>query len=201
MSTDPGCPWTGEIPAAATESAPVSGVASGMIRGLAHTRETPAKARTDRGRGPTFKESNVNDRTPQRIQRKRSKGWKMPEGAVYVGRPTLLGNPFRVIRSTCCPTVDVIDDNGVAYVIDHEWSHDKGWSDVNRPGAWKWARAEAVRLFSADLTCWWGGRLLNDDRLRDAVKAIRGKDLACWCPLDQPCHADVLLALANGGNA
>ena len=27
----PGCPWTGEIPAAATESPPVSGVASGKI--------------------------------------------------------------------------------------------------------------------------------------------------------------------------
>ena len=27
---------------------------------------------------------------------------------------------------------------------------------------------------------------------------LRGRDLACWCPLDQPCHADVLLELANG---
>ena len=26
---------------------------------------------------------------------------------------------------------------------------------------------------------------------------LRGKDLACWCPLDQPCHADVLLEIAN----
>jgi len=22
---------------------------------------------------------------------------------------------------------------------------------------------------------------------------LKGKDLACWCPLDKPCHADVLL--------
>ena len=49
---------SGEIPAAATESAPVSGVAQGMIRGLAQTCETPAKAGTDRGRGPTVEESN-----------------------------------------------------------------------------------------------------------------------------------------------
>ena len=28
---------------------------------------------------------------------------------------------------------------------------------------------------------------------------LRGKNLACWCPLDQPCHADVLLELANSG--
>lgn len=33
---------------------------------------------------------------PQRIQRKRTKGWRMPEGAVYVGRPTKWGNPFTV---------------------------------------------------------------------------------------------------------
>lgn len=26
---------------------------------------------------------------------------------------------------------------------------------------------------------------------------LGGRDLACWCPLDQPCHADVLLDLAN----
>ena len=33
-------------------------------------------------------------------------------------------------------------------------------------------------------------------RMHDVAK-LRGKDLACWCPLDQPCHADVLLELAN----
>jgi hypothetical protein len=26
---------------------------------------------------------------------------------------------------------------------------------------------------------------------------LRGYSLACWCPLDKPCHADVLLKLAN----
>jgi hypothetical protein len=26
---------------------------------------------------------------------------------------------------------------------------------------------------------------------------LTGRDLACWCPLDRPCHADVLLELAN----
>ncbi|MGC7247308.1 DUF4326 domain-containing protein, partial [Mycobacteroides abscessus] len=28
-------------------------------------------------------------------------------------------------------------------------------------------------------------------------RELRGHDLACWCPLDQPCHADVLLEIAN----
>ena len=54
-----------ENPAAATESATVSGVAQGRLALLAHTRETPAKARTDRGRGPTSEESSKMDRTPK----------------------------------------------------------------------------------------------------------------------------------------
>lgn len=29
------------------------------------------------------------------------------------------------------------------------------------------------------------------------IEKLRGKNLACWCPLDQPCHADHLLELAN----
>ena len=50
---------------------------------------------------------------------------------------------------------------------------------------------EAVNAFE-----WWineqGGRgLLND------LHELRGKNLACFCPLDMPCHADVLLCLAN----
>ena len=30
---------------------------------------------------------------------------------------------------------------------------------------------------------------------RPGLEVLRGKDLVCWCPLDQPCHADVLLEL------
>lgn len=36
--------------------------------------------------------------TPRRIQRRRTKGWRMPAGAVYVGRPTKWGNPFIIGR-------------------------------------------------------------------------------------------------------
>lgn len=32
---------------------------------------------------------------------------------------------------------------------------------------------------------------------REAVR-LAGKNLACWCPLSDPCHADVLLEIANG---
>lgn len=33
---------------------------------------------------------------PERIQRKRTKDWQMPKGAVYVGRPTKWGNPWKI---------------------------------------------------------------------------------------------------------
>lgn len=39
--------------------------------------------------------------------------------------------------------------------------------------------------------------LTNPDYRARAKRELRGKDLLCWCPLDQPCHADVLLELAN----
>ena len=32
---------------------------------------------------------------------------------------------------------------------------------------------------------------------RLARRELAGKNLACWCPLDGPCHADVWLEIAN----
>jgi len=29
------------------------------------------------------------------------------------------------------------------------------------------------------------------------ILELKGKNLACWCPLDKPCHADILLKFAN----
>ncbi len=42
------------------------------------------------------------------------------------------------------------------------------------------------------------------DRLyfnRKYINELRGKNLACWCRLDQPCHADYLLKIANQADA
>ena len=33
----------------------------------------------------------------------------------------------------------------------------------------------------------------------DVRRELAGRDVACWCPLDEPCHGDVLLELAAGG--
>lgn len=92
---------------------------------------------------------------PQRIQRKRTKGWRMPEGAVYVGRKSKWGNPFRIGDDVAGMTDEPMDATDVC----HQFA-----------------------LFTAPSL---------------PVIELRGKDLACWCALDQPCHADVLIELAN----
>ena len=64
-------------------------------------------------------------------------------------------------------------------------------------------QAEAVMAFRTWLTVE-GCHADMQDRKEKVLSAIRdylpGKNLACWCPLDQPCHADVLLELANPGS-
>lgn len=98
--------------------------------------------------------------SPVRIQRKRTKGWRMPEGSVYVGRPTKWGNP-----------ITIVDAGSAAQAVDH-FRYMYGM-DAKAPAHF----GNALR-----------------ERAKDE---LRGKDLCCWCPLDQPCHADVLLELAN----
>lgn len=48
---------------------------------------------------------------------------------------------------------------------------------------------DACRLFRS--------HMFNIRSSVDLIAPLRGKNLACWCKLDQPCHADVLLELAN----
>lgn len=103
---------------------------------------------------------------PRRIQRQRTKGWRMPAGAIYVGRGSRFGNPW--IIGDPHPTVH----------------HPMTAQDVTS------LYADAVRM---PLYC--RGWSLDFDP-RDVAR-LRGKTLACWCALDQPCHADVLLEIAN----
>lgn len=129
---------------------------------------------------------------PERIQRKRTKGWRMPDNAVYVGRPTIYGNPFEAMQLSC-GCWEVQDDNDVAY-MHHYPIHEDGHPPITRTEAVE----NAVRLYAQEITYWLGGRIDWDPEFSAAVKKLAGKDLACWCPLDSPCHADVLLELANG---
>ena len=40
---------------------------------------------------------------------------------------------------------------------------------------------------------------LNPDLERQGRAELAGKNLSCWCPLDEPCHADVWLEVVNDG--
>ena len=121
---------------------------------------------------------------PERIQLRRTKGWRKPEGAVVVARPTRWGNPYSV--RPC------IDGSGWAVA---------GRGYVHTSAGEPWTKAEAtevaVRLHREVFR---PGSTLS----REAVIQLAGKDLACWCPLEDaqgnrvPCHADVLLEIANG---
>lgn len=108
---------------------------------------------------------------PKRIQRQRTKGWRMPPGAVYVGRPTKWGNPFPVGSCVCGGVVQEGDEDRPEMIL---------------------TSARSVEHY----TMWLPFQII--DGILDP-RELAGKDLACWCPLDKPCHADVLLALANRG--
>lgn len=96
---------------------------------------------------------------PKRVQRSRLPGSRLPDGVVYVGRPTRWGNPFWV----------------------------GSWRSTKPEDGHVETVEEAVELFRRRIAPWL------------PVQELRGRDLACWCPPDRPCHADVLLELANAG--
>jgi hypothetical protein len=120
---------------------------------------------------------------PKRIQRKRAKGWRMPEGAIYCGRPNPFGNPFPVTKAKST-SAGVTKDIWVVGT----WTGPAMWIRDNE--------LEARRI-SVDAYRVWIGHAQQSNLKAEAVSVLRGKDLACWCRLDQKCHADVLLEIAN----
>lgn len=114
---------------------------------------------------------------------RRTKGWRKPEGAVYVGRPSKWGNPYwHVLRFHGVEKAIALYRNTVRGI----WSP----SLVN---GWGWPDGYVAQVYE-DHHDWLrriGGHPL------ETMPELTGRDLACWCPLDRPCHADVLLELAN----
>lgn len=122
---------------------------------------------------------------PVRIQRKRTKGWKAPDGAVYVGRPTRYGNPFVVDGWYMKGDPDPQRIVKLIFTRAYEGHEDARYTRLNN-------RAACVDWFR-----WFIGQCGKNSSYLEMIKELRGKDLMCWCPLDQPCHADVLLEIAN----
>lgn len=110
--------------------------------------------------------------TPHRVQRRRTKGFKLPPNTVSVTRGTQWGNPF---------TIGVhVSNNHEAVEYFDAWANSKVMP--YRRGA---PIVPALDGFESCL-------------FKEAVKTkLRGKNLACYCRLDEPCHADILLRIAN----
>lgn len=104
---------------------------------------------------------------PIRIQRKRIKGWRLPPNTVCVDRTTRWGNPFVIGK-----------DGDVRQCL----------SKYN---------AEMFPYRHHGPTSGLDSFYLTMANIKDIAFSLRGKNLACFCPLDQPCHADILLEVAN----
>ena len=146
---------------------------------------------------------------PQRIQRKRTKGWTMPEGAIYVGRPSQWGNPFVLNDPWLLWTGCALGFNGdeagrrsAALLLYRSWltgqwlprrTPDPG-GEIAFEGGQEVSAHGMVMGFAARAMGMYPAPTLPE---RPDLSILRGKDLACFCPLDKPCHAEVLLELAN----
>jgi hypothetical protein len=118
---------------------------------------------------------------PERVQMSRQHPWRAEHpDAVIVARPSKWGNPFQVGEMV---TINTMRDLSVI-----EMTRQMAvacYRDVMR------TRLQRDPADMPEDAAW-------VQQWHDDLAALRGRDLACWCPLDQPCHADVLLELANG---
>lgn len=106
---------------------------------------------------------------PMRIQRKRTRGWRIPENTVCVTRPGKWGNLFEVGSK----------------VPDYCFERLSGLQKALFPNRTVVDAKGAVILFEKFQLPSMNPRLL------------KGKNLACWCKEGEPCHGDVLLEKAN----
>ncbi len=128
--------------------------------------------------------------SPHRIQLSRKKGWRLPQGAMSVARPTKWGNPFRPERMNGEWRLPAPNLSIPGFAEDRE--------DAFALGGSMFKRHLAIRRTPPP---GWVD-LIGYPSDEEIVAELAGKDLACWCPLDRRlCHASVLLELANGGDA
>lgn len=112
---------------------------------------------------------------PKRIQRKRTKGWRMPEGTVNITRPGFWGNPYTVKEWGRELAVKLHRNAMLGF-----------WSPSDLPSEWPDSRfARGAQLFQV---C---------QRQRDNLNQLKGCDVCCWCGLDEECHGATYLELAN----
>lgn len=107
-----------------------------------------------------------------RITLSRKSGWKMPANTVKVDRTTRWGNPFTVEAAS--------------------------WVGVGKAEAPRFVVDCFADWLNGDRQHWMGEASDKAaDWILENLSELRGKNLACWCKPGEPCHAEVLLELAN----
>lgn len=130
---------------------------------------------------------------PVRIQRRRTKGWRLPAGTRCVDRSSRWGNPFPVekVRRRIATSWDF------GFNTDTRLWNSYFLNRVKprlREVSQALAEQAAVDIFRA---CAEEFRDFDPEGFAEWIAPLRWRNLACWCALDTPCHADVLLELAN----
>ncbi len=112
--------------------------------------------------------------TPARVTMQRTKGWRMPPNTRVVTRATAFGNPFKIndLRDSGWKG----DDSAAQAICKEAFRIWLNGSDMN----WTGPESEAARA-----------------TILSRLPELRGKNLACFCKPGSPCHADVLLEMAN----
>lgn len=145
-----------------------------MIRSWSKRGRLPIKVTKQAGdtiRLLTFLAGNLA--MPKRLTRSRKKGYRTPEGAVYVGRPTLFGNPFNANNYGHARSV----------ILHRSWLNGQlGDLTLERMGYCP-NQIEALHRLREQVLC--------------KLHTLSGKDLICWCPQSSDwCHATTLLDMA-----
>lgn len=128
---------------------------------------------------------------PVRIQRSRQHKQVSPNGLPisYVGRGTRWGNPFRLVKYS-----------------DGKWAVKTDGSDRCNELLIKHCHAvyhtrDAAAIDAIKCYNFWLLPYSHKEgsmaEIEDAIASLKGKNLSCWCRLDEKCHADLLLELAN----
>lgn len=133
-------------------------------------------------------------RRPARIQMTRQRPWRADHpDAVIVARPTKWGNPFaaKIPASDRGGPGEAGQATMTRQMLADEY---REWLLVPTT---KWANRPESAQGDTARTSLMGVPFAGRPTLDEIRADLAGRDLACWCPLDQPCHADVLLELAN----
>lgn len=134
---------------------------------------------------------------PVRLQRSRQRKNESPNGLpnVYVGRGSSWGNPFRVVeydgrfRVVGDGTLDVSQILLANTHFDYASKADAAKDAVKCYGLLFMPYSHNAGNLAQFLQ--------SETFINDVKMHLKGKNLSCWCRPDEPCHADLLLEVAN----